>query len=286
MMRWEAPAKLNLSLLVAPPRRDGYHPIESLVQTIEWCDTLEFEEVDERADVVEIEHPDIDQEDNLVSKALAAVRAAGSFPTQRVRVTKHLPVGAGLGGGSSDGAAAALAAGELAGLTRSEVADLATGLGADIPLFLVGGTLVMTGIGEVLDPRPPLQRLAFAAIVPEFRLDTAEVYRAWDRLEGPVGEALPERSLPPSLRGGMPLRNDLLPAAVSVEPMLAEFMAEVRDHWGQPVALTGSGSGCFGVFGDIGEASDAAAAVADLCSEALGVEPRPRGVAEVYVDEE
>jgi 4-diphosphocytidyl-2-C-methyl-D-erythritol kinase len=166
------------------------------------------------------------------------------------------------------------------------MAEVALGLGADVPLFLVGGTLVMSGIGEVLDPKPPIEGLAFAVVVPEFRLDTAEVYRAWDRLEGPVGEALPDRSLPPALRGGMPLRNDLLPAAIAVEPMLAEFMAEVRDRWSQPVALTGTGSGCFGVFNALDEASDAAATVADLCSDALGTVPRPRGVARMSEGDE
>lgn len=281
MTTWEAPAKLNLSLFVSPPRRDGYHPIESLVQTVEWCDTLEFEEVDERADVVEIDHPDIDSENNLVVKALAAVRGRRSYPTQRVTVAKHVPVGAGLGGGSADAAAAVMAAGDLARLDRGDQAEIAVGLGADVPLFLVGGTLVMSGIGEVIEPRPPLSGLAFAVVVPEFRLATAAVYQAWDRLEGPVGEPLPERALPPSLRGGMPLRNDLLPAAVSVEPLLAEFMAEVRSRWGQPVALTGSGSACFGLFTSIDEAVDAASAVSYLCSRALGVHPRPRGVSQV-----
>lgn len=286
MTTWEAPAKLNLSLLVSPPRQDGYHPIESLVQTIDWCDTLDFEDVDERSDVVDIDHPAIDPERDLVTRALAAVRARRPFPTQRVRVTKDLPVGAGLGGGSSDAAAALLAAGGLAGLDKSEVADLAVGLGADVPLFLVGGTLLMTGIGEVIDPQRPLQGLAFAVAVPDFRLDTAEVYRTWDRLEGPMGEPLPDSALPPSLRGGMPLRNDLLPAAAAVEPLLTEFMAEVRSRWGQPVALTGSGSACFGIFASVDEAEDASTAVSDLCSEALGAALRLRGVAPVYVGEE
>src|SRR5690606_28066613 len=80
-------------------------------------------------------------------------------------------------------------------------------------------------------------------------------------------------------------RNDLTPAAMSVEPQLAEFMAELRSRWGQPVLLTGSGSGCFGMFPGLDEAVDAAGAVSDLCRVSVGVEPRPRGVAEGFVDQ-
>lgn len=285
MTRWEAPGKLNLSLLISPPRADGYHPLQSLVQTIEWCDHLDFEEVEERDDLIVIEHPDIDPEDNLVSRALRHVRSVKDFPKQRVVVDKVLPTGAGVGGGSSNAAATLMAAAGIAGLGRADVAPLAVTLGADVPLFLTGGTLHMGGIGEVIAPQQPLTGVAFAVAVPEFRLDTREVYREWDRLEGPQGETLPEGALPPALRDGMPIRNDLTPAAMSVEPQLAEFMAELRSRWGQPVLITGSGSGCFGMFPGLDEAVDAAGAVSDLCRVSVGVEPRPRGVAEVFVDQ-
>src|SRR5690606_1388277 len=97
---------------------------------------------------------------------------------------------------------------------------------------------------------------AFAVAVPEFRLVTREVYREWDRLEGPRGGALPEGALPPALRDGTPIRNGLSPAAMSVEPQLAEFLAELRSRWGQPVLLTGSGSGCLGMLPDLDDAED------------------------------
>ena len=125
MSRWEAPGKLNLALIVHAPRGDGYHPIDSMVQTVEWCDLLEFEAVDEAEDVVEVDHPDVHPEGELVARALAAVRARGDFPRQRVRVDKRLPVGAGLGGGSSDAAATVMAAGPKAGLQRPEMVEVA-----------------------------------------------------------------------------------------------------------------------------------------------------------------
>lgn len=280
MSRWEAPAKLNLSLLVSPPRPDGLHPVDSLVQTVEWCDVLQFETVDDADDLVEFDGGDLDPEDNLVARALSAVREIRPVPAQHVRVVKTIPFGAGLGGGSSDAAATLLAAGAMAGIGPAEVSRIAVRLGADVPLFLHGGTLALSGIGEVITPRPPLEATAFAVVVPPFRLDTRDVYREWDRLDGPAGEDLPERALPPPLRGGMPIRNDLLPAAVRLQPMLADFMAEVRAVWGQPVALTGSGSACFGFFPAVDEAADAAAAVAPLCDVSRGVAPRPHGVNE------
>ena len=282
MTRWEAPGKLNLPADLAA-EADGYHPLQSLVQTIEWCDPR-FRGVEERDDLIVIEHPDIDPEDNLVSRAATRPFREG-LPKQRVVVDKVLPTGAGVGGGSSNAAATLMAAAGIAGLGRADVAPLAVTLGADVPLFLTGGTLHMGGIGEVIAPQQPLTGLAFAVAVPVFRLDTREVYREWDRLEGPQGETLPEGALPPALRDGMPIRNDLTPAAMSVEPQLAEFMAELRSRWGQPVLLTGSGSGCFGMFPGLDEAVDAAGAVSDLCRVSVGVEPRPRGVAEVFVDQ-
>jgi 4-diphosphocytidyl-2-C-methyl-D-erythritol kinase len=274
MRIYEAPAKLNLSLHVRPPRGDGYHPLESLVQTIGWCDRLEVEE-GEREDSLEIEGADLEVEGNLVLKAVAAVRATTEVVPMAMRLVKSIPVEAGLGGGSSDAAAALLAAGNPS-------PDLAATVGADVPLFLTGGSLVMSGIGDVIEPfEPPLSGFAIAVVVPEFWLSTVDAYRRWDELEGPQGGAVPPGDLPPPLRDGMPMRNDLLPAALSVEPRLGDFMADVRAAWGTSVALTGSGSACFGYFGTPDEAHSAASAVSDLCREAKGVELRPHGVKRV-----
>jgi 4-diphosphocytidyl-2-C-methyl-D-erythritol kinase len=276
MTRWEAPAKLNLSLLVSPPRSDGYHPVASLIQTIEWTDFLEFEDIDDSADHLELDHSDLGADDNLVLRALAEARAKAWFPPQLARLDKQIPVRAGLGGGSSDAAATLLAARLRTGMSGADVVEIATRLGADVSLFLTGGTVTVSGIGEVVSPVRPLSGVAFAVVVPPFRLETAAVYAAWDRLGGPVGETMDRRTVPPPLRDGMPIRNDLLPAAVDVEPDLAEFMAEVRSVWGQPVALTGSGSACFGFFASVNEAQDAADSVAHLCDESRGVSPAPQ----------
>lgn len=276
MIKWEAPAKVNLTLHVNPPRGDGYHPLESLVQTIEWCDSLTFEE-SEGEDSLDVEGVELTAEANLVLQALSAIRGVIEVPPQRIQLEKVIPVGAGLGGGSSDAAATLSAVGEMVDL--GEVVELATGLGGDVPLFLTGGTLTMSGIGEVVEPHRPLDGFALAVAVPDFELLTAEVYRRWDEMEGPVGELVANPQLPPPLRSGMPVRNDLLPAALSLEPRLGDFMGDLRSIWDGAVCMTGSGSGCFGYFATLEEAEDAAAAVYHLASTARGLSLRDRGVA-------
>lgn len=274
MTTYEAPAKLNLSLLVSPPGDDGYHPLESLVQTVEWCDLLEVERAEEGSDVFESSI-----EDNLVERALSELRKIGDVPPLAIALRKEIPIAAGLGGGSSDAAAALLAAADRAGRPRSKLAHVAVRVGADVALFLTGGTLLMRGRGERIETLQPLGDFAVAIVVPEFGLGTTEVYGRWDALEGPEGTEVPDDRLPPSLRGGMPMRNDLLPAALDLEPRLGDFMSDVGSVWGTPVSLTGSGSACFGYFTTVDEASDAASAVAGLVREARGVALRDRGVA-------
>lgn len=277
MTSYQAPAKLNLSLLVYPPRPDGYHPLESLVQTIEWCDVLEVTPGEGGSDTLES-----DIEDNLIEKALAELRATIEVPPLALRLGKEIPLAAGLGGGSSDAAAALRAGVDRAAHPPPDLVAIAARVGADVPLFLTGGTLLMSGIGDEIETVRPLDDFAVAVVVPEFGLETREVYARWDRLEGPEGDAVPDDRLPPSLRAGMPMRNDLLPAAIDLEPRLGDFIADVTAAWGTAVSLTGSGSACFGYFATLDEASDAAGAVADLVAEARGVEPRPHGVARLH----
>ena len=148
-----------------------------------------------------------------------------------------------------------------------------------VPLFLIGGTLLMGGIGDKLESVQPVSGFAVAVAVPAFEMSTIEVYRRWDEMEGPEGETIVPRLLPPGLRDGIPIRNDLTPAAFDLEPTMADFMADLRLRWGGPVLMTGSGSGCFGFFPDPDEATDAAHSVEDLCRASVGARLRPNGVA-------
>lgn len=282
MIRIEAPAKVNLSLHVEPPGSDGLHPIRSLVQTVDLVDILEMEESE--ADSVEILGTDLDPEDNLVTRALRIARQTLEFPSQAIRVTKRIPLGSGLGGGSSDAAAALIGAAAMAPGQTVSLAESAVALGSDVLLFLTGGTLFVSGTGDVVESRPALEGFALAVAVPPFPLSTPEVYGKWDAMRGPTGEEIPHRDLPPALRDGMPVRNDLTPAAIAFRPELGDFVADLRATWGVAVSMTGSGSACFGFFPDLGEADDAALAVEGIVEMARGVELRPVGAA--LIDEE
>lgn len=261
MPEWVAPAKLNLDLRVGALDRHGFHPLRSLVQTIEWCDRLVVEENEE--DHLEVRGADLPEGgDNLVWRAVEAL-ALARRPRLHIRLVKAIPVAAGLGGGSSDAAATLRAVGDLLRLDGQRVTAAAQEVGADVPFLLSGGTARMEGHGERLTALEPLTGFAVGVAVPPFELATPDVYRRWDELGGPVGQELSGAALPPSLRRLDELRNDLTPAAASIRPDLEDWMADLAARWERPVMMTGSGPACFGFFVDPDEAADAAVALHD-----------------------
>ena len=189
LTRCTAPAKLTVTLAVTGVRDDGYHLLESEMVTLDLADTLEIDDTgtggDGAADLEVVtawpadsvaRDPDAlgPAADNLVVRALAATAR-----TARVRLVKRIPPGAGLGGGSADAAAVL----RWAGCTD---AGVAAGLGADVPFCVAGGRALVTGIGEEVTPLPFEER-TFVLVLPPFGVDTAAVYRAFDRLGGPRG---------------------------------------------------------------------------------------------------
>ncbi len=214
-----APAKLTLSLRVVGVRADGLHLIDAEMLTIDLADRLTFGE-GLGVTYVGPEAAGVDVGDDLVTRALAAVGR-----TAAVRVDKQIPHGAGLGGGSADAAAVL----RWAGCADLEVA---TGLGADVPFCVVGGRARVGGIGDVVEPLPPVER-TFTLLSPRVHCPTAAVYAAWDDLGGPEG----------------PNGNDLEPAALAVRPELARGRDELAEVSGAVPQLAGSGSTWF-VEGD------------------------------------
>ena len=257
---WEAPAKLNLSLELREMDRSGYHPLRSLCQTIEHVDLLTIDTgEDERLVIVGDDIPD--GEDNLVWRAVRCLVGRPDRPRLDMHLEKRIPAAAGLGGGSSDAAAALLGTAQLYGRSSEDVRGCAPEVGADVAFFLDGGSVWMEGYGEVLTAIEPLHGFCVAVAVPAIEIPTPAAYERWDRLEAPVGPEFGGRGLPPVLRQCGPLRNDLTPAAYSLEPELADWSVDLAERWGRQVAMTGSGSAHFGFFTDLDEAAAACAAV-------------------------
>jgi 4-diphosphocytidyl-2-C-methyl-D-erythritol kinase len=213
-----APAKLTLSLRVTGVRDDGFHLIDAEMVSLDLCDELVFAD----GDGLEVIGSGgglavVADEDNLVRRALRAVDRRA-----HVTLTKRIPAGGGLGGGSSDAAAVLRWAG------RADDVALAASLGADVPFCLRGGRARVTGIGDVLEPLPDLSR-TFTLLTPPFGVSTPAVYQAWDDLGGPTGAG----------------PNDLEPAALAVEPRLGEWRDRLGDACGATPVLAGSGSTWF-----------------------------------------
>lgn len=218
-----AHAKLTLDLRVTGVRDDGYHLIDAEMVELDLADTLRITPVDAESSL-EIDGPyaaGIDSApDNLVLRAL---QLAGR--NAHVTLTKNIPHGGGLGGGSADAAAV---------LRWANFSDLvaASRLGADIPFCMTGGRARVSGIGEAIDPLPP-QVLDITLVIPPFGVSTPEVYRTWDALGGPQHA------------GGPNGRNDLEPAALVAEPRLSRVRDRIGDAAGVAPLLAGSGSTWF-----------------------------------------
>ncbi|MCU1399726.1 MAG: ispE [Acidimicrobiales bacterium] len=212
-----APAKLTLTLRITGVRNDGYHLIDAEMVTLELADMLRIQP---GLDGLEATGPYAEgvplDESNLVAKALAMVGRSA-----RVTIDKQIPHGGGLGGGSADAAAMLRWAG------HSDLVEAAR-LGADVAFCLAGGRARVTGIGEIVEPLLPAAA-PYTLVIPPLSCSTPAVYRAWDALGGPRADG----------------PNDLLPAALVVEPRLAAWRARIREASQQEPILAGSGSTWF-----------------------------------------
>jgi 4-diphosphocytidyl-2-C-methyl-D-erythritol kinase len=241
-----APAKLNRFLAVLGKRADGFHDLE-LVTTVlegvpELTDILEAEL--STALSLELSGPRSEgltaDESNLVLRAWRLLeREAGRPLPASLHVDKRIPHGAGLGGGSSDAAAALRLGNEMfeLNLPASRLLQLAAALGSDVPLFLLGGTSLGLGRGERVFPLRPIPLEPMLLVHPGLHVATPSVYRAI----ASVGYPFPESC--PSLSAGLapPWRNDLTGAAIWICPPLAEVRSALIEAGGDPL-LCGSGS--------------------------------------------
>jgi 4-diphosphocytidyl-2-C-methyl-D-erythritol kinase len=264
-----APCKINLHLRVGKLRADGYHDLESLFAAVDFGDTLEFEVLKDPG-VCEILTdwpsvsipPSIPPSENIVYKAVSLFRARTGFDRGlRIRLEKRVPLGGGLGGGSSDAAAALKALNLLAGagLGTEDLREMALNLGSDVPFFLGGGAALVSGRGERIEPIPVPAGLQVLLINPGFPSPTAAAFRRLDRwrelngsLPGPDLSRAGLTALAKSPPETWPYTNDFLPVflaggggeAGTYRRLLSALRGEGADFAG----LSGAGSTCFGIF--------------------------------------
>jgi 4-diphosphocytidyl-2-C-methyl-D-erythritol kinase len=242
-MRVRAPAKLNPFLSVGSLRADGYHEIESVMQSVSLYDTLTLAP----AHALAIEDPLGLGPSNLALRAASALGALHGGRGAALSLSKSIPVAAGLGGGSADAAAALVGCNALWGLnvSRKALEKIGATIGADVPFCVRGGTAAVRGIGETMSSLPVRAPVWWVLGTSHLALSTAAVYAEFDRLGGgeigdpyEVADALARGDL---ARLAESLRNDLQPAALSLHPSLDAGRRALIDAGALAVVLAGSG---------------------------------------------
>jgi 4-diphosphocytidyl-2-C-methyl-D-erythritol kinase len=269
MLTARAPAKINLTLHVIGRRADGYHDLESLVAFAGVGDTLTFAPGEELA--LAISGPGAaglrGEADNLVLRAARELAQRANLQLGRFHLVKRLPLASGIGGGSSDAAAALRLLAQHNGLAiwDARVLDAARATGADVPVCLDARARMMCGVGERLG-KPLTPAPLFAVLVnPGFGVETRAVFSRLGLEPGESMDAPTDPPIPRSADRGTLLsilrtaRNDLEDAACSIAPVIVDVIAILRAAKGSRLArMSGSGATCFALFEDCRQAARAA----------------------------
>lgn len=288
----KAYAKLNLTLKVLGKMPDGYHEIRTLFHSIDLTDILNLRELStkesQRARIKLSTSPSIDipKEENLIFKAARRILESASKDKKvEIKLEKHIPIGAGLGGGSSDAASTLVGLNELfkLGKSKSELKKIGAQIGVDVPYFIQGGLCWGKDRGEALTPITPLfEDYLFLLLKPPFSLSTEAVYHEWDRIKrnevtNSTFEASDYKSSFASLTSpdrkeimNMLGTNDLETCATKLCPRLSEYRNFLEnsgaDFWG----MSGSGPTFYAAFKRSGAAK--AKSVKKLASRKLEVD--------------
>jgi 4-diphosphocytidyl-2-C-methyl-D-erythritol kinase len=257
--RMLAPAKVNLYLRILGRRSDGYHLLDSLMVPISLHDQLHVRVTRQASSgssvTVSSDSPDAPGgPDNLAHRAATLfLQATDNAFAVDIDLRKHIPVGSGLGGGSSDAAAVLLALNRLLGSPygSEQLAHLATEVGADVPFFIYGRPARVGGVGEQITPLRLERSLALVVCSDGSRLSTAQIYSLVDLS---LTSERPATNIAPLVSGLQPvsevLVNDLESAVAKVHPEVLSLKARLIKQGAQGALMTGSGSAVFGIWPD------------------------------------
>jgi 4-diphosphocytidyl-2-C-methyl-D-erythritol kinase len=317
-MRLLAPAKINLYLRVGPPRADGFHSLLSWMTTVALFDTLILDGEPPPADsklraairakdsgegasatiptgtagesiapvslVCDLPHLPCDERNLVVKIANAWKGALGTERGVRATLQKRIPMGAGLGGGSSDAARALLGLNQLweSGRAANDLSAFAARFGSDLPFFFHGPSSVCRGRGELVQPVPKPQASWAVLVLPRLSMPTPEVYRKFDEMSLGCEQNLRDEpdwknwSRLSSAQLLPLLINDLELPAFSIAPQLGALRERIENLLGRPVRMSGSGSSLFTLFDSAPAASEAAESIKRNSGEtALAAEISP-----------
>jgi 4-diphosphocytidyl-2-C-methyl-D-erythritol kinase len=278
-VRVRAFAKINLSLRVLGPRPDGFHELRTLFQSIALHDTLTIRR---RRGAFQLTCDDprlpVDGRNLIVRAARAVWKASGrrgSPRDVRIDLVKRIPLEAGLGGGSSDAVAALRALGRIWRVDEARLRAIAPTLGADVPYFMEGGTVLGLERGDVLVPQPDHPPAWVVLALPDFGVSTGQAFGWWDADRGSRSsfDRLRMSGTPKTLalsvsKGELP--NDLQKPVVKRHPVIARIVTALRRAGASHAAMSGSGSAVFGLFAGKTDATRAARAIsAGLCPRTL-----------------
>jgi 4-diphosphocytidyl-2-C-methyl-D-erythritol kinase len=256
-LRVRSLAKINLDLRVLNKRPDGFHELRTIFQTISLADTIdiEYQRGRTRIDI----HSNLNIPDNLIVRAADSVlRAARSTGRVRFQLRKRIPLGSGLGGGSSNAAAVLLALPVMLGkpLPLEKLMEIACELGSDVPFFLIGGTAVGLGRGTELYPLPDLAARPALVITPGIHSSTVEAYRALDctaTCDIPFAIVNSFESVAWQMEGygsgpDAVCKNDFEPVVFREHSQLKSIKGKLLKLGARPALMSGSGSALFGMF--------------------------------------
>lgn len=249
-----APGKLNLFLHITGRRPDGFHELQTLFQIVEFADEIRFESTADSRVTVTGDFTDTSAEDNLIYKAAMSLRKEADIDRGAIiQVNKKLPIGGGMGGGSSDAATALIGLNLLwnVNLQYDDLIHIGLQLGADVPLFIAGETAWGEGIGERLTPLPMPEKW-FLVAVPDCHVSTAAIFQnqqlTRDTSPIKIARFLEQGELFSDQTSDLILRNDCEPVVRNLYPEV-DVALNWLSQW-SPARMTGTGASVFSVFDD------------------------------------